>query len=604
MNLANHFKPYLCITLLVMCTVFVQAQKKEETLPQKINGISGKVTKKLKGLLYQHPGDTVMNEKSESGFMRYQGKIIRSITIEHIGFERNINDTTRYRVVNRMVRMGDFLHGTTKERVIRNNLFIHQQEPLDPHKLADNERHLRDLAFIKDVRIHVKPVRGNRDMVDVTVVTRDVFSLGGSFTPSSESKGRFKIYDANINGRGQRAQFNGVVDTEREPNFGYQLLYSKNSIQGSFIDATVSYTQINTGSSYGLENENAVFLKLNRPLVSPYTRWAGGMEFSRNWSENVYLTDETEFRKYTYNINDFWVGYNIGIKNQMGNRNRHFVAVRSFNQNFGELPTQPIEQLSPIYNDHTYVLGEISFYNQNFYRTKYVYGFGRTEDVPYGRKLTLLAGESKQLGHSRHYLGAEFDKSVFRKNGDFREYTIKAGGFKNSDWQDIVVLASASLYSKLIPWKKKGVRQSVSLSYTTIINHKLIYPLRIDNGYGINGFRADSLLGNKRLSLKAETVVFTKPTLAGFHFAPFVFADIASIAEKSQPLFNRAPYFGFGGGLRTRNENLIFGTIEMRMFYFPRVTEDLSTFRLTVSSNLRVKYSSTFVKAPEFIRYN
>ncbi len=129
-------------------------------------------------------------------------------------------------------------------------------------------------------------------------------------------------------------------------------------------------------------------------------------------------------------------------------------------------------------------------------------------------------------------------------------------------------------------------------------------PLRIDNEFGLEKFEADSVLGTQRLALNLETDIFTKPTLLGFHFAPFVFTNMAMMARKDQTLFKRKPYFALGGGIRTRNENLIFGTIELRLFYFPRVTEDLSNFRVTLSSNLRVKYSSSFVKAPSFIRYN
>ena len=94
--------------------------------------------------------------------------------------------------------------------------------------------------------------------------------------------------------------------------------------------------------------------------------------------------------------------------------------------------------------------------------------------------------------------------------------------------------------------------------------------------------------------------------MRGFHFAPFVFADMAMIAPQHAELMNQKPYFGLGGGVRTRNENLIFGTVELRMFYFPRIPqeEDISKFRITLSSNLRVKYSSSFVKKPTLIRYN
>jgi hypothetical protein len=55
-----------------------------------------------------------------------------------------------------------------------------------------------------------------------------------------------------------------------------------------------------------------------------------------------------------------------------------------------------------------------------------------------------------------------------------------------------------------------------------------------------------------------------------------------------------------GGGIRTRNENLIFGTIEARFTWFPRTLYDVNNITLRVSSNLRVKFSGSFVQAPWF----
>jgi hypothetical protein len=563
------------------------------------------ITQKVIDQFYRNSPDTVGTLKSENAFLQYEGKIIRKITIEHYGFERNMYDTARRKIVNSMVQLGNRLHTTTHDQVIKHNLFIKEGKKLNPYKVADNERLLRDLDFILDARIIVTPVKGDRDAVDVLVITRDVFSLGGSFSPRSTTRTSFGIYDVNINGQGQQARFNGLVDTERDPKFGYQVLYNKNSIAGSFINGQISYTQIDNGASYGLENENAFYLKFDRPLISPYTRLAGGMEFSRNWSVNVFNKSDTEFRDYDYHVSDFWVGYNIGIKNAVSNRNRHFLAVRTFNEHFTKRPQQPEEKNSLIYNDRTYFLGEISFFNQNFYKTRYIYGFGRTEDVPYGRQLTLLAGWEKQLGLTRPYVGIELNKTIVRKNGDFHSYIVRAGGFRKDDeFEDITILSSISLFSRPISIRKLVIRQSVSTSYTTILKRAISAPLEINNEFGIRGFSADSLLGTKRLGISTETTVFTPITLLGFHFAPFLSADMAIAASKGKEIFEAPSYFGLGGGIRTRNENLVFGTIELRMFYFPKIIEDVSTFKVTLSSNLRIKYSSGFVNAPAFIKYN
>lgn len=590
----------------------VHAQKVEPTSkskpPKEENtSLTQKVSKRVMKLVKQNPGDTIVDQKSESGFRKYQGKTIRKIIVNHIGFERNINDTTKYRVINTVTRVGNSLHTDTKERVIRNNLFFKANSPLDPYKLADNERYLRDLPFILDARIVIKPVRGNRDIVDVIIYTRDVFSLGGSLSLKSKTGVEYRIYDANLSGWGQRVEYRSVVDIERDPRFGHQFLYSKNSIKGSLINATISYTQLNTGVSRGLENENAVYFKLDRPLVSAYTRWAGGLELSRNWSENVSSKLDTVFRGYGYFEKDFWIGYNIGIKNRVENRNRYFIALRTYGQSFFDRPEQPIEEMNVVYNNEQFVLSQFTFYNQNFYRTKYVYGFGRTEDVPYGTRMSFLLGQTKQINRVRPYIGIDLERSIFHKRGDFMEYAFRVGGYQfENELQDVTVQASANLFSRLMILKGLKIRQSLGASYATILNRNFEPLLRIDNDFGIERFRSDSAIGTQRLGVSFETAVYIKPTLLGFNFAPFVFADMAMIAPQQTVLIRQKPYFGIGGGMRTRNENLIFGTIELRMYYFPRIPpqEDFSKFKITLSSNLRVKYSSSFVKAPTLIRYN
>jgi hypothetical protein len=79
---------------------------------------------------------------------------------------------------------------------------------------------------------------------------------------------------------------------------------------------------------------------------------------------------------------------------------------------------------------------------------------------------------------------------------------------------------------------------------------------------------------------------------------------MAVLAASGETIFHQKPFFGFGGGIRTRNENLIFGTVELRFIYYPRTTEDISSFNVRVSTNLRIKYSAGFVHPPGLVQYN
>ena len=72
-------------------------------------------------------------------FMAYSGKFIRSVRILRLGFERGINDTTKYNN-NFGAIVANMLHNKTREKVINNNLFFKAGDFLNPYLLADNER--------------------------------------------------------------------------------------------------------------------------------------------------------------------------------------------------------------------------------------------------------------------------------------------------------------------------------------------------------------------------------------------------------------------------------------------------------------------------------
>lgn len=569
---------------------------------QKIDSLKKKVSQEVIDRFTRDTDTTKNNVKSEEAFMKYSGKIIRKIIIRQVGFERTMSDTL-HRFKNTVTRVANALHADTREKIIREHLFIRENKPLNPYLVADNERYLRDRDFILDSKIMVRPVRGKPDMVDLIVMTRDVFSLGITASANDFDEAVVGIYDANLLGMGQRLQTDVAFEVGREPFAGFDVVYRKSSIAGSLINGTIGYTQINNGLSVGEENEYAYYLRLDRPLVSPYSRMAGGLELSRNWSRNVYNFPDSIFRSYRYSIQDFWSGYNFGVNNLTKNRNRYFAAARFSRQQYSRQPSQPEEQLRPRYSNQKFVLGEISFYRQNFYKTRYVYGFGRTEDVPYGLNISLTTGWMQEFGLKRWYTGATVVQGHVRKGGDFYEAEAGYGSFyDNGKSQDIFVYGNILYYTKLFSLDGMRARQLVRLGFAKAIDNRVRELLTLNDE--LQGFKPDSLFGYQRISLRGELTLFTRWKLAGFRFAPFMSLENALLKLDNLSTGAGEFYWGTTGGIRVRNENLIFGTIEFRTFYFPKppLGVDPVSFRLT--TNVRLKYSGSFVKPPSFVRYN
>lgn len=556
------------------------------------------------------PEDQVLNARAEDIYMPFAGKIIREIQVSSLGFERNFSDTSS-RIENLATRLADAFHSDTKDWVIRNNLFQKEGSYLDPFIMADNERYLRSLDFLQDARILVVAVPGSPDSVDLVVVTRDVFSIKPVLDNDGFNAARLRVSESNFLGMGQRIQGTIMYAPHRNPMYGFGFEYNKNNICGSFIHLNLAYNNIDQGPSLGFQPEQYMGIVLDRPLPSPYDYYAGAIKVSNNKAINVYGVPDSLWYNYAYNLYDFWAGYNLSLAHLMKHdssvRDRKFLSLRYFRQEFVEAPALFEQKFDPVYNDKEAVLAQMTFFRQDFIKTQYIYGFGITEDVPYGYNISLTGGWWKQKDLARPYAGVSIDYYTAKARGSFCQYYLRAGGFLNNgeNLDDAAFLIGLSWFSRLyFSESNLKIRQYVRGTYARIFNPLTYEPLRINNEFGIREFSTDSAEGFERLSVQTETIFFLRRKLLGFRMAPFAYLDAAMLRGSTSPLYNAQIYPSFGAGLRTRNEALIFGTIEFKACIFPRQVVGQPAFKFLIASDLRYKYRTTYVQAPDIIRLN
>lgn len=551
-------------------------------------------------LIRRTGGDSVLVENSMERFLPYEGMIIRHIYVQSIGFEKSIYGNEKP-ITQKIGRIANKLHTNSREKTIRQHLFIRPNEPLNPYKLGDNERFLRDTDFILDSRFVVTPIEDS-DSVDVTIVTRDVFSIGLTAGGSFPSAPKFNLYDANLGGRGQRIEFNILVDQDRKPKTGFGASFKQSSFLGSFADLEVFYSQLNAGISTGDETEYATGILIDRKLVSPYSRMAGGAQLSKNWSRNVYSRPDSLFLDYSYNLADLWTGYNFGAK-KIQNRKRVFLALRIFDDYYTKKPDSEESINDRIYNNTSGVLSAITFYKRDFFKTQYIYGFGRTEDVPYGYSITTTAGLVRQLRTQRPYGGIKLEYDGFFSSGSFYELDFNAASyFRNSSFEDAVIFSNISFFTRVFTLGNFKIRNSATLGFTKIFNPFANDWLEIGSSI-IPGLWVRELEASQRNSLGIESTVFTPWSVLGFRIAPFASFNLAMMKCNTCEDRNNN-YTGISAGMRTRNENLIFGTIEVRATYIPNDESGDSKFSFSFRQNLRFRKTDVFVTAPSLIRYN
>ena len=227
--------------------------------------------------------------------------------------------------------------------------------------------------------------------------------------------------------------------------------------------------------------------------------------------------------------------------------------------------------------------------------------------MPEGVSVTLSSGVINKQQVIRPYFGVDIQKYFFTEQEAYFNFTGRFGTFyRNSRMEDMDALVNLDYFSRLVSlghWKQ---RSFLSAGITAQVNTVLNTPLFLTSPFGLPELPVDTTVsGNVRMTLRGESVFFSPLRIANFHFAPFIFTDLCLFTPDTDPLSKSNLYSAIGGGVRTRNESLIFGTIELRGFYFPRKDYFFhESWRIDISSNLRFKYNTQLIRRPELIQVN
>ncbi|QHT67553.1 hypothetical protein GXP67_13410 [Rhodocytophaga rosea] len=565
-----------------------------------------KVTRELYRLLFREPYQNITSRtvsKMEDRYRRYNGKIIGQIDIQTLDpFGARVTDTLR-RASNWFERAGNSVHVSTRNYVIRKSLLFTKGDQLNSSEISNNERILRQqLPFILDARIFVLPRIENKDTVDILVLTQDTWSISGNVGLSGLKGGSIKLDDRNIFGFGHEFQ-NGVsYNSDPERGWGYRGLYRVPFIGKTFITGELSY--INEW------NQNIYGLKLRRDFLTPTTKYAGGLEVSntRLLRDIIPFGSDTAIIRFpfAYTLADVWLGRSFQIKKGSASfreRSRLIVAGRITSTDYNERP-EVRPDTNQLYWNRMLVLASIGISNRNYFRDVLIYGFGRTEDVPYGMLVSVTAGTERNEFGNRFYAGMKFSRGKFFNNFGYLVTTIDAGSFiRNRKWEQGVLRFEANYFSRLLMLRTWRLRQFVNLRYTKGIGRFDTEFIDISSNNGIRGIGSNALRGAKSVVLNLETVFFTPINLLGFQMATFAYGDLGFITPSGTNLFAGSLFQGYGIGFRFRNENLTFNTFQIRLGFYPNIPGNNAIFRTQFSGIPSIRLSDFDIKAPDIVNF-
>jgi hypothetical protein len=238
-------------------------------------------------------------------------------------------------------------------------------------------------------------------------------------------------------------------------------------------------------------------------------------------------------------------------------------------------------------------------------RDHLVYSYGITEDIPKGYLCELVFGFDRNEFNDRWYSHVFLSTGNLFKSKPFYLYTSLGVGsfFNQSHTEQGMADFKIDFISKLFSvWNVKA-RQFVKLNYTIGINRFEVENLLLLNSNGIRGFGSRIGKGKQRLALNVENVLFQRKSILNFQSAIFSFFDIGIVGPSEQSIFKQSYYAGLGVGLRIRNENLVFKTIQLRLAYYPNHPSDMNSIGFILDGVPKTRFYNFQPRGPEPLRF-
>lgn len=586
-----------CITLKAQTTDTLTFLKNDTIIrlitPGSLSKINNNDGKKLEEILKQYSEKNFFSRKLHEwlvksslesaeevqpapDYLKFYGKKINYIDIRSIPpFGTSINDTSEISD-SWLVKLGNNLRFETAPGIILKTLTFQPGETLEKTDILDSERLLRALSFINDAKIVVWNVPNHPDLVNVSVYVQDRYPLAISLGLSNQQPS-FTLINKNLLGRGFYLSSTLLTPTTDIKDWGFRERFGAENFPGQYVNFDIDYARTS--------DLKMVSANIEKNFVLPEIKYAGGININRSYL-NAGIIDYPSIEwepPLDYRRQNFWAGrsFLLGASDRPI-RSNLYIMTRYLDVNFYD-QIEPQEFLP----EGKFFFGGFSFSRRGYYKNNLIYSFGRTEDVPYGSLTSLNYGYQKGNYGNRHYL--EFHHSVGKALIPSKGYLYFSGDigtfFKRNRAEQGHLKVLTEYISPLINIGNGQFRNFLEIQYVNGFRRLPGEYLFIDEDEdGLHRFDyKNAIKGSEKIVFKTEQVFFTNVQPLGFKFAAFTFFDTAFLKESEKNLFHHSPYFSFGGGLRIRNDNLVFNTLQIILAIMPRVPSGQLPFSLRIS---------------------
>jgi len=424
-----------------------------------------------------------------------EGAIIGEIVLD----KSDVFDLSNPKENKSIFRLANRWHIITKDKVIRRQLLFKSGDAYSQRLIDESGRILRKNRYLFDASI--KPLRVKDGIVDVSVATRDVWSLGPDFSYSrsgGENSSGIGIEDTNLLGRGQTLRVKYEDDVDRSST---SVAFFDRNFGDSWVSTSLSIADNSDGRSN--------WLSVIRPFYALDSRWtAGGSGLDDDRRTTLYQLGE-EAAEYQHERGYFTAfgGWSKGL--QGGFARRWTVGMVHDDNQFSEVSNPSLPLALPEDRKLVYPFAQFSLVQDSFEISENRDQIGRTEDILMGTTLSAM------LGWSDESFGADRDALIYSTTfsrglgslagrslilGATASGRVESGEFKNS-----LIGLSARYYLT-----QSDKRLFFATLHATVGDElDLDNPVQLGGDNGIRGYPQRYQNGESKAVLTVEQRFFT-----------------------------------------------------------------------------------------------
>lgn len=514
-----------------------------------------------------------VKKQNKEVFQKADRRIIRQINIVTLDpFGTDIADTSK-RETNIFENAGNIIHVKSKKFAIRNRLLFHENEKLDKLKLQESERIVRSNSFISDVTIRIDTNYKSKDSVDIIIRAQDRWSINndGNFAP-----GNYKVAASDNNFLGTGHQF-GTAFTK--PNLFDTTIVT---YRFSYFAPYIKQTFVTVGAQYVHEVGNEYSgLTISRSFFSPLTKWAGGVDVFKysilsTLSSADTTMDTTKIKSFGLEFwtKDVWFGwaFNLSDTSYKNRTTKLVIATRIYDRNYQDGPPTRFDPLFNNQNQTNYLL-TIGITHRGYYKDKYIYKYGVTEDVPTGATLSTTVGYQTRSVYNRYYLSLKSSYGTRFQGGNVSIY-FELGTYLTTKgvYEQGVINNGIQGFSNIVKLPYRMLfRQFMALDATIGLNRTIYDRLSINDVKGLKGFNPVGLSGSNKMVLSSVTILYLPWQMLGFRIAPIFYCGLGMIGDENVSFIKDNIFPVLGVGLQIRNEYLMFNSFLITVGFYPFV---------------------------------